>query len=91
MGDSFGTTSETFKYNVNNQLTHIEAGAAVGGIPYQSTLKDGSNYILAIITARPKTTARSPRWMMAGKSTASTYQYDLLKRLVSATAGQELA
>jgi YD repeat-containing protein len=38
-GDVFNTTSEIFKYNVNNQLTDIETGTAVGGISDRSTLK----------------------------------------------------
>ncbi len=88
MGDSFGTTSETFKYNVNNQLTDIEAGAAVGGIPYQSTLKDGSNYILAGYHYSATQNNGQITSMDDGRQGYSvTYQYDLLKRLVSATAG----
>ncbi len=73
MGDSFGTTSETFKYNVNNQLTDIEAGAAVGGIPVSEHAEGwfAITSLPGITTARPKTTARSPRWTMDARPTAS--------------------
>ncbi len=87
-GDIFNTTNETLKYNVNNQLTNIEAGAAVGGIPYQSTLKDGSNYILAGYHYSATQNNGQITSMDDGRQVNSvTYQYDLLKRLVSATAG----
>ncbi len=87
-GDIFNTTNETFKYNVNNQLTDIEAGAAVGGIPYQSTLKDGSNYILAGYHYSATQNNGQITSMDDGRQDYSvTYQYDLLKRMVSATAG----
>ncbi len=87
-GNVFNTTSEIFKYNVNNQLTDIETGTAVGGIPYQSTLKDGSNYILAGYHYSATQNNGQITSMDDGRQVNSvTYQYDLLKRLVSATAG----
>jgi RHS repeat-associated protein len=86
-GDVFNTTSEIFKYNVNNQLTDIETGTPVVG-SYGNWLKDGANYILAGYHYSATQNNGQITSMDDGRQEYSvTYQYDLLKRLVSATAG----
>ena len=87
--DNFLTANEFFKYNVNNQLADIETNvASTGGLRLQNPQMDGSNYILAGYNYSATQNNGQITSMQDGREGYSvTYQYDLLKRLVSATAG----
>ena len=87
--DNFLTANEFFKYNVNNQLADIETNvASTGGLRLQNAQMDGSNYILAGYNYSATQNNGQITSMQDGREGYSvTYQYDLLKRLVSATAG----
>ena len=91
--DNFLTANEFFKYNVNNQLADIETNvASTGGLRLQNAQMDGSNYILAGYNHSATQNNGQITSMQDGREGYSvTYQYDLLKRLVNATAGSSWA